>query len=176
MRLFHFSDVPAIETFVPRPVRVPAIRPEGMEWLNGPLVWAIEDDYAFMYLFPRDCPRILLWSTEHTTAADKSIWLGENRAVAYVEQHRLTSLQLESIYRYELPTRSFESLHDAGMWVSRDTVVPLRMDRFTDLPAALEAMGVELRVVESLVPFRHLWNSSLHVSGIRLKNARGWIT
>ncbi|HMG50328.1 MAG TPA: hypothetical protein VK597_07005, partial [Inquilinus sp.] len=61
MRLFHFSDDPAIERFEPRPVRVPSARPAGREWLNGPLVWAIDDAHQMLYLFPRDCPRILAW-------------------------------------------------------------------------------------------------------------------
>ena len=66
--LFHFSCDPAIELFVPRAVRTPAKRPLGHEWLNGPLVWAIDDWHQPMYLFPRDCPRILLWRTPSTVA------------------------------------------------------------------------------------------------------------
>ena len=66
MRLFHFSEDPSIEEFVPRPVRVPSARPPGQDWLNGPLVWAVSEDRQATYLFPRDCPRILLWPTEHT--------------------------------------------------------------------------------------------------------------
>jgi len=37
------SDDPAIGYFEPRPVRIPSTRPEGREWLNGPLVWAIDE-------------------------------------------------------------------------------------------------------------------------------------
>ncbi len=50
MRLFHFSDDPAIARFVPRPVLVPPKRAPGLEWLDGPLVWAIEERLDFMYL------------------------------------------------------------------------------------------------------------------------------
>src|SRR5580692_5650473 len=75
-RLFHFSDDPAIAVFTPRPVRVPAERGPGREWLNGPLVWAIDEPRQPMYLFPRDCPRILLWLTPQTTEADKALWWG----------------------------------------------------------------------------------------------------
>ena len=57
-RLYHFSDDPSITRFVPRPVLVPATRPPGSDWLNGPLVWAIDEWHQPMYLFPRDCPRI----------------------------------------------------------------------------------------------------------------------
>lgn len=176
MRLFHFSDDPSIDVFVPRPVRVPATRTVGMDWLNGPLVWAIDEEHAYMYLFPRDCPRILLWATGNTTPSDKAQRLGQSRVVAYIERHRLESLQSQSIHRYEFRAQHFECLHDAGMWVSREEVTPMHRDTITDLPAALRAMGVELRVVDSLVPLRDLWNTTLHVSGIRLRYARGWAT
>ncbi|MGO7421998.1 DUF6886 family protein, partial [Rhizobium ruizarguesonis] len=34
--------------------------------------------------------------------------------------------------------------------------------------------GVELRVVDTLTPLKGLWGTSLHVSGIRLRNAGDW--
>ena len=70
MRLFHFSDDPNIKTFVPRPVRVSVERPSGMAWLNDPLIWTIDDVHQLMYLFPRKCPRILLWPTSETKQED----------------------------------------------------------------------------------------------------------
>ena len=77
MRLFHFSDDPDIAQFEPRPVRVPVERPAGREWLNGPLVWAIDDWHQPLYLFPRECPRILLWPTSRTTKQDRLRWMGD---------------------------------------------------------------------------------------------------
>ena len=70
VRLFHFSDDPGITVFEPRPVLKPSARPEGRDWLNGPLVWAIDEPHQPMYLFPRDCPRILLWPRETSSAGD----------------------------------------------------------------------------------------------------------
>jgi hypothetical protein len=60
MRVFHFSDDSAIATFEPRPMLVPSKHTAEIEWLNGPLVWAIDESVDFMYLFPRHCPRILI--------------------------------------------------------------------------------------------------------------------
>lgn len=174
MRLFHFSDDPAIARFVPRPVLVPSKRAPGLEWLNGPLVWAIEERVDFMYLFPRDCPRILIWATEQTIDADEAKWLGGYRAAAYIERERLTDLAAATIHRYDLPVGSFEDLHDAGVWVSRVAVEPLRCDFLSDLPSAFAARGVDLRVVDHLLPLKPLWETTLHVSGIRLRNAKGW--
>src|SRR3954469_22922065 len=87
LRLFHFSDDPAIELFVPRPVQVPSERPPGQEWLNGPLVWAVNEERRATYLFPRDCPRILLWLTDRTTETDRAWWWGDRtcRMIAHVE-------------------------------------------------------------------------------------------
>jgi hypothetical protein len=45
--LYHFSDDPHIERFEPRLI---ARRPEVTE----ALVWAVDEEYAFTYCFPRD--------------------------------------------------------------------------------------------------------------------------
>ncbi|MBY5557396.1 hypothetical protein HFO41_03070 [Rhizobium leguminosarum] len=174
MRLFHFSDDPDIAVFEPRPVRVPSVRPAGWEWLNGPLVWAIDADHDFMYLFPRDCPRILLWATADTPEAERRRWLCDWRAVACVERHWLERLEAETIHRYEMPAESFEDLDDAGMWVARRRVIPLERTAISRLDQEFAPRRVELRVVDSLRPLKNLWNTNLHVSGIRLRNARDW--
>ncbi|MFT3811101.1 MAG: hypothetical protein QM698_14400 [Micropepsaceae bacterium] len=177
MRLFHFSEDPGIEVFVPRPVGTPAARPGGSEWLNGPLVWAIAEPRAYLYLFPRDCPRILLWATDRTSATDRLKWIGETqaRAVAYVENGWLPRLQAASIHRYTLPPDTFEDIGDAGMWVSRSSVTPLAMETLSNLPAHLAALGVELRTLNDLSPLRNVWRSSIHASGIRLRHAKSWL-
>jgi hypothetical protein len=176
MRLFHFSDDPAIALFTPRPVRVPSERKPGREWLNGPLVWAIDDLHQSMYLFPRDCPRILLWARPDTSAQDQERWFGASdcRIIAHVEWDWFDRLRAASIHRYELPMAPFESLDDAGMYVARTPVEPLAVETLRDLPSAMRGQGVELRVMESLTPLRGAWDTTLHASGIRLRNARGW--
>lgn len=174
MSLFHFSDDPDIAVFEPRPVRIPSIRPAGQEWLNGPLVWAIDGDHDFMYLFPRDCPRIPIWATPQTPEMERQQWLGDCRAAAYVERHWLEKLEAETIHHYELPAEDFEDLEDAGMWVARKQVVPIEHTAMSRLDREFAPRGVNLRVVDSLRPFRGLWDTGLHVSGIRLRNARDW--
>jgi hypothetical protein len=176
MRLFHFSDDATIEVFTPRAVRVPSERPAGREWLNGPLVWAIDEARQPMYLFPRDCPRILLWPLPHSSAADTERWWAGSRArmLAYVEEAWAERLGATALHRFELPADGFQCLDDAGMWVSRRPVRPLARVTLRDLPAQLAACDVELRVVESLTPLRDVWASSLHASGLRLGNAAGW--
>ena len=176
MRLFHFSDDPCIDIFVPRPVRVSAERPLGKEWLNGPLVWAIDDQHQPMYLFPRECPRILLWATPKTKTEDYDYWWqgSSSKVLAYIEEAWLERVQNETIYRYEMPSSSFDDIRDAGMWVSKVAVKPLRLDTLSDLPKAHQNHDIELRVLDDLLPLKGVWRSSLHASGIRLRNAQHW--
>lgn len=175
-RLFHFSDDDSIEIFRPRKVQVASSRAQGMEWLNDPLVWGIDEWHQPMYLFPRECPRILLWKKEGTTTDDIERYFGESsaRIVAFMERRWLGSLRSETLCRYELPFTQFVSLNDAGMWVAKRTVRPVGKKTISDLPEALERSCVELRVLDSLTPLRGAWSSTLHVSGIRLRNANGW--
>jgi hypothetical protein len=175
-RLFHFSDDPAIDVFEPRPVRVPSARSPGQEWLNGPLVWAVDEVHQATYLFPRDCPRILLWLTENTTEADRSKWWGDRscRMIAHVEWAWLERIRVAGLTRYELPSSTFEPLEGEWMWVSRESVRPLDAKPCGNLLDALAAENVELRIMESLVPLRDAWSTSLHVSAIRMRNARDW--
>lgn len=172
MQLFHFSEAGDIGAFVPRPVATPAPRAAGQEWLNGPLVWAIDAWHQPMYLFPRDCPRVLFWPTAATTPEDRHVhWKGAScRMVACIEWPWFRRFRETVLYRYALPPEGFESLEDAGMWVSRTGATSTEVRRIDDLPASLAAMDVELRVVPSLEPLKALWNTSLHVSGIRLRN------
>ncbi|MGF6226803.1 hypothetical protein QFZ27_000758 [Inquilinus ginsengisoli] len=176
VRLFHFSDDPAIERFEPRPVRVPSDRPAGREWLNGRLVWAIDDAHQMLYLFPRDCPRILAWATPQSSAADRKRWLGpgEPRAVAFIEAAWIDRLRSAMIHRYDLPAATFRSIEDARMWVSEAPVVPFGRVALAGLDGELARRGVDLRIVDSLAPLAALWDSSLHVSGIRLRNSATW--
>lgn len=176
MRLFHFSDDPSIEEFVPRPVRVASRRPAGQEWLNGPLVWAVDEVHQALYLFPRDCPRILLWPTRETTREDREKWWGDSSAkmIAYIETSWLDRHRTALLFRYEFPHTPFEDLHDAGMWVSRASVRPRNVVRVEGLCEHLKQEGVELRAQDSFAHLEGIWNTSLHASGIRLRNARNW--
>ncbi len=175
-RLFHFSDDPGIKRFEPRPVRVPADRGPGRDWLNGPLVWAIDAEWQPMYLFPRECPRILLRRKSTTTQDDADRWWGGRECgwIAHIEWDWFERFRAARLTRYELPATPFESLHDIGIWVSREAVEPIAVEAVGDLPAAMAAAGVELRVMPSLRPLKGVWDTSLHASGIRLRNARDW--
>ena len=176
MRLFHFSDDGDIRLFKPRPVETPSIRKPGMGWLNGPLVWAIDEWHQPLYLFPRECPRILIWRVQESTARDWDLWANRSsaRMIAVIEDDWAEAVRQGAIYRYELANSGFQPIRDAGMWVSTETAEPIAVELIDDLPTALMAHQVELRVMDDLAAFRPVWSSTLHASGIRLRNARSW--
>ncbi len=147
-----------------------------MEWLNGPLVWAIDDWHQPLYLFPRDCPRILIWPGPRTSPRDRGAWWGDRpaRMAAYVEEAWRDRLSAAVLYRYELPGGAFEPLNDAGMFVSSGRVEPLAIDAIENLPSRLKACEVELEIMPTLSPLRDVWKSSMSASGIRLRNAQDW--
>jgi hypothetical protein len=172
--LYHFSDDPNIAVFEPR---LMPRRPE----VEEPLVWAVDDEYAFTYCFPRDCPRILLWPREDTTDADRERWFGASdaRALAHIEYAWLDAMRTTTLYRYELPADAFELVGPEGgpgNYVSRVAVTPVRMQPVSNLVEALHDARVELRVLDRLTPLWHVWSSSLHASGYRLAFAQGWGT
>ncbi|MPZ99567.1 MAG: hypothetical protein GEU80_09585 [Dehalococcoidia bacterium] len=167
--LYHFSDDPTIEVFEPR---TPAHRPEVQ-----PLVWAIDEWHAPAYFFPRDCPRILVWQVPSTTPEDRERWFDHTdaRMIAYLEWDWLERMRSTALYRYTFADEPFESVEgDGWMYVSRETLTPLSVEPVGDLLEALRAAEVEVRLVERLTPLRGAWDTSLHVSGIRLRNAQDW--
>lgn len=172
--LYHFSEDPGIRVFVPRATI--AKRPPGREWLNGPLVWAIDEWHAPCYLFPRECPRILWWPLPDTMAEDLAEhWAGRTcRMIANVEWGWLDRMRTTTLYRYTLPAQGFHSLEDHGVHANHDHVAPLEVEPIPDILASLAAADVELRFVPSLLHLRHMWDTTLHVSGMRLRNARDW--
>jgi hypothetical protein len=172
--LVHFSDDGTIDRFVPRPVRVPSQRATGEEWMNGPLVWAVDPDHEAAYLFPRDCPRIVLWATSSTTSRDRERWLGGDEVVAHVEPAGAAQMDGAALFRYWLPVTSFRPTSDAWMWVSDVEVVPTRVDHLTDLRGELTARGGRLEVTEDLGTLAGAWTSTVHASGIRLRAASSW--
>jgi hypothetical protein len=161
---------------MPKSVAVPTERAPGQEWLNAPLVWAISEERQATYLFPRECPRIIFWRTPTTTPEDAERWWGNPTVsmIANVELDWRERIESQAICRYELPTETFQALADEWMWVSKATVEPIGKEVITNLLEALRLQDVEVRFMERLTPLRDVWNTSVHASGIRLRNAQDW--
>jgi hypothetical protein len=122
-RLFHFSEEPGIERFLPH---VPATSPT-----EEPRVWAIDGDHAHLYYFPRQCPRVTYYVSAGTSAQDVERFFGHSaarRAVA-IESGWLETMRATTLYRYEFDDSGFEMLDaTAGYWVSRREETPLSVE------------------------------------------------
>jgi hypothetical protein len=53
-------------------------------------------------------------------------------------------------------------------------VAPTRVDVLDDLVGELKLRNIELKVMNRLTPLTNVWQTTLHASGIRLRNAQGW--
>ena len=165
--LLHFSEDSDITRFAPRPHPHQPDKP--------PCVWAIDDAHAFLYYFPRDCPRVTFWALPTSTPDDVERFLGHTsvRRIAAIEGAWLERMRTTALYVYRLPAAAFVSLHDAGMHISHEIVTPLSVEPVGDLMARLRDDNVELRITSSLWPLRHaVVASTLHYSIIRMRNAQ----
>ena len=161
--LFHISERPGIKLFEPRP----------SQYVQEPVVWAIDADHLRNYLLPRDCPRVTFYAGSETTPADLEKFLGSSPAVVAVESGWLDRLRSCRLYCYHLPAETFACMDEcAGYFVSRKSVVPASLEFFDDPMAELLKRGVELRFLPSLWSLRDaVVSSTLQFSLIRMQNA-----
>ena len=161
--LFHVSEEPGIGRFEPRP----------SPYTDEPVVWAIDAARLRNYLLPRDCPRVTYYAGPETTVADVERFLGSSPAVIAIESAWFERLRSGRLYCYHLPPETFACIDEcAGYFVSREPVVPARVQVVDDLLAALLGRGVELRLVPDLWSLRDaVVSSTLQFSLIRMRNA-----
>jgi hypothetical protein len=161
--LFHVSEEPGIEQFLPRP--------SGDE--GEALVWAIDGERLRNYLVPRDCPRVTYYAGPRTREQDIAAYLGSSAAVVAIEQGWLERLRSCRLYCYHLPPDTFERVDDcAGYTVSRVPVIPFRVDMIDDAIGELRRRDVELRILPNLWALHDaVVASTLQFSMIRMRNA-----
>jgi uncharacterized protein DUF6886 len=163
--LFHFSEDPNIEVFVPRP---------SDQACGASVVWAVDAWHAPHYYLPRDCPRACFWRDEASALSDVSRFLSTSDRVVAVEAGWLERIRSTTLYRYRFGEESFELADaNAGYYVSRLAVKPLGVEPVGDLMEAIVREGVELQILPGGLARLHMEvvRSSLAFSGIRLQNA-----
>lgn len=152
MTLYHFSEDASIESFEPR----------WHEREQRALVWAIDDEHAPLFWFPRDCPRCTWWAAG----------VPRVHAVEWDWFERIRDCRLSA---YVLPQGPFEALPVAGgYYVSEQAVVPIERQDVGPLLDRHREAGIELRFVANLWP---TWDEVVEsgrfqFSGCRLDNAR----
>jgi len=162
--LWHFSEDPTIEVFVPHHHELHAV--------DEPLVWAVDSPRRWLYWFPRDCPRATWCAGAETSDEDVERWLDGDRSrrIAVIETGWLERMHTTPLFAYRMPAETFEPWDK--FFVSRETVVPLEVVALGDLEEQHADGRTELRVADSLYP---LWDeviaTTLDFSGIRLRNA-----
>jgi len=167
--VLHFSEDPTITLFRPH-VALTARQPQ-------PYVWAVDHDRAPDYWFPRQCPRVLVWTGPATTPADRERLIGPGgERVHAVEYSWLPALLTTRLYAYRLPADRFRPFGDPEhAHVAEEPVEPLGPpEPVGDLLACHAAAGIQLRVFDRLWSY---WDavtaSTVAFSGIRLRNASG---
>lgn len=173
--VLHFSEDPTITEFVPHVA--------GTARVEGAYVWAVDAGRAPDYWFPRQCPRMMAWASDGSTAADveRIVGPGCGTRVHAIEYGWLERMRTVELYAYRLPAAGFVPFGEPGpapahAHVSTSPVAPLGpAERVGDLFALHEAAGIHLRVLPSLSAFCvAVTASSLEFSGIRLRNAANW--
>jgi hypothetical protein len=156
--LWHFSEDPGLSRFEPRDGKV----------------WAIDEAHAWLYWFPRDCPRATYWAVESTTDEDTERWLNgdRERRVAVIETAWLERVHAVQLYAYRLPAEPFDEVLDDRFYVASTPVEALERIELGDLVERQRGAGIDFRDAASLYP---LWDeviaTTLDFSGIRLRNA-----
>jgi hypothetical protein len=164
--LFHFSEDPTIVRFEPH---VPRTNPS-----QPPAVWAIDEEHAPLYWFPRDCPRVTAWPRDDAEAvAFREAFCTTAPRVHAAELGWAARMRDVTLYRYVLHAASFRPWDEAsGQWISDAPVETLAVEPMGDLIVEHVRAGIELRFVPSLWPLRDLavagpWDFSL----VRMPNA-----
>jgi Family of unknown function (DUF6886) len=138
-------------------------------------VWAIDEEHAPLYWFPRDCPRVTVWPGSDTAPETIERFFAdtEARRVHAIEAVWLRRLRACELYAYRLDAGAFEPRDDAdGHWVTTEVVSPLGVEPVGDLLARHADVGIELRVTPSLWPLHDaVAGSDLRFSIVRMRNA-----
>ena len=165
--LYHFSEDPHIERFVPH---VPRTNP-----CHRAAVWAIDHEHAPLYWFPRDCPRVAIWPRDvDATASFRERFTTTASRMHAIESAWLDRMRKASVYRYEFDAESFLPWENAdGQWISEHEVVPAAVMSVGDLLAAHADANIELRIVSSLWPLHDLArHGEFDFSLVRMHNAQ----
>lgn len=154
--VYHFSEDSTLRRFAPH---VPPSNPS-----HPPAVWAIDEEHAPLYWFPRSVPRISVWAYDDGQQARLTErFATESHRIVAAEQRCLDAIRAARIYRYTFDASQFAPWQEAdGQYVASDVVYPEEIDVIDDVIGAHGDAGVELR----LTPFLGALMDAILVSGL----------
>lgn len=169
MRLFHISEEPNIDKFVPRiPYRKDLDQSKG-------LVWAINERCLPNFLTPRNCPRVTYHAHASSTQTDIATFFSSQlRHVVAIEQDWHKRMLETTLYIYEFDSTHFYLQDEAaGFYVSEQAETPISVTKYENLYAELFSRNVEVRVLDNLWQLgKAVQQSTLHWSLCRMANAK----
>lgn len=153
--LYHFSEDPTIDVFVPH------VAPT--QQIEGAHVWADDPVNQPRYWFPRDCPRATWWPR------DEAAWNQRHHAIQW---DWFDAFCATTVYAYTFDAGPFRPNPGGGGWITQATVKPLDVQPIGPLLELHRNARIELRLVDDLWA---LWldvieRAGIEFSGIRLKN------
>jgi Family of unknown function (DUF6886) len=166
-RVFHFSEDGSITRFSPH---VPPSNPG-----HPPSVWAIDEEHAPLYWFPRHCPRVSVWAyDDQQQDVLSSTFETDARRICAAETRWLDGIRSCRLYRYEFDASRFEPWADAdGQYVAGEVIEPIEVVELGDLLALHAAADIELRITPKLGTLMdRILASGLPFSFVRLRDAR----
>lgn len=144
--------------------------------VTGEVVWAITEARLHNYPLPRDSPRVTFYADAGTSAKDRARFFSGSTAsnIVAIEGAWLAEVRAARLWLYSLPASLFVVADaGAGYYVARQAVRPLAVTEINDVPDALMARDVELRVLPSLWKLRDaVFASTLAYSFIRMRHAK----
>lgn len=167
--LYHFSEEPDIKVFTPRSS---TSFPE-----MAPAVWAIDEEHALHYYFPRDCPRVIYWKADGMSVEDNHKFFSDTSVekIIVIENQWLERIRQTKVYVYSFSEETFKKFDEAktaGYFVSYKEVVPIKVEPVGDLLERILNEEVELRFTPDLYPIRNqVIASTVDFSIIRFRNA-----
>jgi hypothetical protein len=165
--VYHVSEASNIEVFQPR------VPPTSAAGTQSPVVWAVDRSYLPNYLVPRECPRVTFQRTSASSKPDEERLLGFGEAshVVAIESAWYQTALGSTIWVYEFSPGSFACADaTAGYFVSPLAVSPVGRRQVMNPLVEIVRMGVELRVVPSLLALaKEVVSSSLAFSCIRMR-------
>jgi hypothetical protein len=170
--LLHYSEKPDISVFKPHVARTAAE--------TEAFVWAIDEEHAPSFWFPRDCPRACCWLGDRSPSdpAKALLGMGASHRMHAIELVWLERMRACKLYVYRFDPAPFRAHNtNAGYWTTQQDIRPVSVEPVGDLLEQHVKAGIELRVVSDLWPLMDaIIGSGLCFSIIRKANAQPRLT